>query len=342
MPNEKTRADSLRLYLCGAASDGGVQTDPNASIGGYRSSSLETFFDFSVSNPISNITVEYIGGAHVAGVGLLTAVTVDSLAWTPPNGSQGAAVSIANGETKLLEGAGTPAQFIRITRTTADNLTGAASITLTATLNNVVGFDNTSAAEAAAGDTEYRSLMIKNESGAAVQNAKAYLTELGTQQVSASAQLTASGSGDIAVSVGSLSDWPDSGFCRIENSGGSLKEIVYYSSRINTTLTVPATGRGLLGTSAQAGAATDIIRSVSGCRIALEAPIADAIQTISDENTVPSGLAWGTPLNKDDGLDIGDMAINASIGLWIERVVIAGATSRSSVEQAIAWSFDAA
>jgi len=38
MPAEKTRCDSLALYFTGASSDGGAQTDPDVSLGNYRSS----------------------------------------------------------------------------------------------------------------------------------------------------------------------------------------------------------------------------------------------------------------------------------------------------------------
>ncbi len=341
MPDEKTRADSLRLYLTGAASDGGAQIDPDASLGNYRSSTLEEFFTNFISNPISNITVDFISGAHAEGDGSIEAITADTLAWTPPGGSQGAAVSIANGETKILEGNGVPGQFIRVTRTSADSLAGTATVTLSLKFNNVIGFDNVKTAEAAAGDIEYRALMLKNESSSEVKNVKVYLKTLGTQQVSGADHLAASGAGSIGLAVGNFNDWPNSGFCRIEDSGGSLKEIVYYSSRIATTLTVPAAGRGILGTSAQAGAVTDRVNAVPGLRLAVEAPVGDQITNVANESIQPSGLTWSTAITKDNGLEIGDMAAGALYGVWMERAVIVGAVSEGSVLQSIAWSFDA-
>ena len=342
MASEKTRADSIRFYLTGASSDGGAQTDPNAALGNFRSSTLMTFHDAVVTNPISNITIDHISGANAEGAGTITAKTTGSLAWTPPGGTEGPEVAIANGETKILEGGGAPEQFVRVTRTDALDLTGAATLTLTYTYNDVIGFDDVSAAESAAGDVEYRAAMIKNESASTVQNVIAYINTLGTNQVSGGAQLGASGSGSITLSVGSFSDWPASGFCRIETSGGTLREIVYYSSRTSTTLTVPSAGRGLLGTSAAAGASTDVVMAVPGIRIALEAPSSSAIQTIVDENTAPTGRTWGTPVTKANGLSIGNMATTDLYGIWIERNVIAGATSEASVLKSLALSFDAA
>lgn len=342
MADEKTRADSLRFYLTGAASDGGTQTDPDASLGNYRSSTLDEYFDQNVTSAISNVTIDFVSGAHAEGNGTLTADSVDTLTWTPPGGSAGAAVTIANGETKVLEGSGAPEQYIRVSRTTADDLTGAATVALTKKYNNAIGFDNVEASEASAGDTEYRAMMVKNESTVSVENVKVYIATLGTQRVSDTTQLGASGAGTVESSTASaFADWPESGFCRIEDSGNTLQEIVYYSSRTDTVLTVPSAGRGLLGTSASAGAATDLIYPVPGIRIAKEAPSSDAIQTIADESTAPTSVTWSTGITSAGGIDIGTLAASALYGLWVERVVVAGATSAASVEQALTWAFDA-
>lgn len=342
MPDEKTRADSIRLYLTGAGSDGGAQTDPDAALGNYRSSTLCEFFDAVVTSAIANVDLDFVSGAHSEGAGTLTAVTTDSLAWTPPGGTQGPAVSIADAETKILEGGGAPAQFIRVTRTSTSNLTGAATITLSYKYNDLVGFDDVSSAEASAGDVEYRALMLKNDSAAEVKNVKVYLDTLGTDRVSGAGQLASSGAGSITLAVGVFTDWPDSGFCRIEESGGTLREIVYYTDRTSTTLTIPAAGRGLLGTSAAAGAATDVLKAVPGMRLAKEAPSSDAIQTIANENTSPTGRTWSTAVSNANGVDIGDLATGDLYGVWLERSVIAGATSEAKLLQAVAIDYDAA
>lgn len=342
MPDEKTRADSVRLYLTGAASDGGAQVDPNASLGNYRSATLLQFHDAVITSPIANVTVDHVSGPNAEGSGTLTASGISALTWAPPGGSAGAAVTILNGETKIIEGLGVPGQFVRVTRTSATDLTGAATLALTYKFNDLTGFDDVSAAEAAAGDIEYRALMAKNDSASEVKNVVAYINTLGTSQVSGSVQLAASGAGTITLSVGSFTDWPTSGFCRVETAAGALRELVYYASRTSTTLTVPVAGRGLLGTSAAAGTATDIIKSVPGIRIALEAPAADAIQTIANENTSPTGRTWVTPVTKATGVSIGNMTTLALYGVWVERVVVAGATSEASVLQNVSFSFDAA
>jgi hypothetical protein len=341
MPDINTRADSIRLYLTGAASDGAAQASPDLSLGGYRSSSMETFFSHIITNPISNLSIDFISGAHAEGSGTITVVDADSLTWTPPEGLPGAAVSIASGESKILEAASAPGQFVIVSRTSAEDFAGAATVTLSQKYNNVIGFDNVSSEEAVAGDTEYRALMIRNESASEVKNVKVYLKPLAASQVSGSAQLAATGAGSVGVSVGSFVEWPNSGYCRVEDSAGNLKELVYFSSRTTTTLGVPANGRGILGTSAQAGAATDIITPVPGLRLAIFAPTAEAIVSIANESTQPAGAVWATPATKDNGLVIGDMAAGAMYGVFMERPVIPGAISEATVIQSLAWSFDA-
>lgn len=348
MSAEKTHADSIRAFLTGASADGGAQADPNASLGKNRSSTLSKFLGHEVTNPISNITINFVAGANGLGAGTLTATGNDELKWTPPGGTQGAGVTIANGETKILEGGNSePEKYIRVTRTSADNLTGTATVTLTDEFNNTVGFDNVSSGEASAGDTEYRCLCFKNEASSEIKNLKAWIGTLGTQRVSAASQLPASGAGTIDISAGNFSDWPDSGFCRIQQAGGTLREIVYYSSRTATELTVPATGRALLGTSAGAGAADDTLDAVPGIRIAKEAPASQpdgafTDKTAAGEGSQPAGLTWRTGIIAAEGANIGDLTAGYIYGLWIERVVTEGAIAEASVLNLIKWSFDAA
>jgi hypothetical protein len=342
MPDQMTHADSLRLYLTGAASDGAAQANADASLGGFRSSSEITHLASAVTSPISNITIGFVSGANGTGTGTLTATGADTLTWSAPGGSAGAAQTIANGETKILEANGAPEKFVRVTRTSATALGGTATVTLTNEFNNVIGFDNVSSAEAAAGDLEYRAIMARNVSATGVKNVKAYVGTLGTQLVSGAAQLSASGAGSVGPASGAFTDWPSSGYCRIESSANALKEIVYYSSRTNSALTVPAGGRGRLGTSAQAGASTDKIYPVPGIRIGRETPASNAIQTVANESTPPTGITWSTGITADTGVSIGDLAAGALHGLWIERAVVAGATAEAQVINKISWSFDAA
>lgn len=341
MASTLTRADSLRRYLTGAGSDGGAQTDPNAALGNYRSSTQLGGLGVTRSSAISNVTVDYAAPENGTGNGTLTAASSTTLRWTPPGGTIGPAVTIADGETKLLEGGGAtgPNQFVIVSRTSASSLTGTETDALADVYNAL--FDNVGSAEATAGDDEYRGLMLKNVNSVDIGSLKVYLATLGTQAVSDSAQLGSSGSGTITT-TGSFADWPDTGFCRIMTSGAVIREIVYYSSRTSTSLTIPTAGRALGGTSAAAGASADTLDAVPGIRIAKEATSSSHIQTVADENTAPTGVTWNTGITAATGLSIGTLAAGALYGLWIHRFVPAGAVAAPSVLSLVKYSFDAA
>jgi len=342
--DEKTHADSLWEWLTGAASDGGAQTDPDLSLGDYRSATEAQPMDVAVASPIANITIEYAAGGNAEGAGTLNAVDANNLAWKDLGGAYGASVAIANGETKIVEASADTAAYLRVTRTSATALTGTATVTLTRKLNNVFGFDDVTSAEAVAGDDEYRATMLVNESAGSITLLKRWIGVLGTQAVSDTTQLGASGAGTI-VTTDTFADWPDSGWCHIRNAG-TTQEIVYYTERTDTVLTVPAAGRGLLGTSASAGAVDDTLDAVPGIRISKDdggvTAAGGAIEDVGDEDTEPAGAAWNTGLTAATGLDIGTMTTGQQIGIWFHREIPAGAVATTEAHVIIHDSFDAA
>lgn len=346
MPDEKTHADSLRVYLTGAASDGAAQADPDAALGNYRSATEAEQLAASIASAISNVTLDFVAGANGPGTGTLAAKSADTLAWTAPGGSEGAAVTIANGETKILEDGTDPEKYVRVTRTSTTALTGSATVTLTDAYNNLVGMDNISSAEAAAGDDEYRCLALKNESASQVKSVKAWIGTLGTQMTSSAAQLGASGAGTIEGGTGDFADWPDTGFAHIKTSAGATREVVYYSSRTDDVLTVPAAGREMLGTSAAAGASDDTVDAVPGIAIAKEAPTAQPDGHFTDETGAGEGsdpgVSFSVACDEANGEDIGDLDAGEIYGLWIWRAVPAGQVADTSLINLINWSFDAA
>jgi hypothetical protein len=119
---------------------------------------------------------------------------------------------------------------------------------------------------------------------------------------------------------------------------------VYYTSRTNTVLTVPAAGRGLLGSAAGAGAGTDLVRCVPGIAIAIDtagvtAP--GAIQTIANETTSPAAVSFNTGVFASTGLNIGNMDPGQQVGIWIKRQIPAGAAAIALATDKSDFSFDA-
>lgn len=342
MPEIKTRADSLREYLTGAVSDGGTQTNPNLSLGDYRSSTEAVSMLINITSPIYGLQVTFAAGGNTVGVGTLTAVDANTIQWKCAGGEYGPQVSILNGQSKIVETSGMPGAYLRVSRVSSSDMSGSASIALSARMNNVFGMDDVSSAEATAGDTNYRSTIIKNESVATVLSFKRWIGELGTSQVSGVTQLGASGAGTIKT-AGNFNDWPDQGWCHIKN-GEVTREIVYYSERNTDTLTIPATGRARLGTTAGAGAATDTLHSVPGIAVGLEPGGVDstgAIQAITNESTAPVGVTWKTGITSATGLNIAYVAPDDLIGVWFKREIPQGAVANTLSRVLIEDSFEA-
>jgi hypothetical protein len=118
--------------------------------------------------------------------------------------------------------------------------------------------------------------------------------------------------------------------------------VVYFSSRTGTALTIPTAGRGLLGTSAAAGSASDTVDAVPPIRIAKEPPSSSHIQTIANESTAPTSVTWNNQITSAAGLSIGDMNAGDLYGLWIHRQVIAGAVASPGVLNLLTINYDAA
>lgn len=326
MPAAATRLDSIREYLTGASSDGGTQANQALSLGNFRSATEALSYSITIlSGAISSITIAYAAGGNAAGTGFLQCVDANTLQWQDSSGAgYGPSQSIANGQTMILETQSAPGAYIRVTRTSATALVpGTANVSLTELTDNVFSGNDVTSAQAASGITTYRGTMLRNEAAGSVTGYFRYIGQLGTSQTTNTTQLGSSGAGTIVI-TGTFADWPLSGFCQIRSSSGTLKELVYYSSRTNTVLTVPSTGRALLGTTATAGASSDIAYAVPGFAIGLDAAGVQAfgasIQTIANETTAPTGITWNVEIVSSNGLNIGTLATNQEIGFWIKRV----------------------
>jgi hypothetical protein len=333
MPAQFTRADCLREYLTGALSDGGVQTVPDLSLGGYRSSTEAVSLGITISNPLTGVSILYAGGGNPVGVGTLTAVDANHLSWAPFGASSPGLPASFNGtsDTEIVEGL-ISGQYLRISGTTPFT-PGNSQITLAYIRNNLFGFDDVSIAQALSGVSQFRASLVRNEGYGGVTGWQRWLTTLGPTSRPDVTQLPSSGSGTLSTSglLADFSSWPTSGWCRIENSGNTLREIVYYSSRTNTVLTIPSTGRGLFLTTPSAGSSTDFIYPVPGVAIGIDSAGAQSfgssIQTIANQTTAPSGITWNVEITPANGLQLGSLPMDEQIGIWIWRQIPANAVA---------------
>jgi hypothetical protein len=324
--------DCLRWYLTGAASDGGAQSDPDLSLGNYRSSTEVERVGVLEANAIYNIKVVLASRENGTdgAIANIFANGDDTLQYfASGSDADNSSVDIINGETRVIFDDDAPNKWARVNRDTTDTLAGGATLEFTDIWNNVIGMLDAAEAESAAGGSRYRAIAVKNDELTDVTGISVYIATLAGPSVSSVAQLSGAGAGSITGATNAFCGWPQRGWARIETSGGTLREIVYYSSRTDITLTVPALGRSRLGTSAGAGAATDNIYSVPGIRIGIEAPIANAIQTIASESTAPTGITWSTARTAVTGPSIGTLAAGDWYGVWIHRELPAGVTANA-------------
>lgn len=338
---QKQRADALGIYLTGADSDGGAQTDPDASLGNYRSSTEVNPLAALFSNCIPPVAISNITGANGEGTAYLRGGIDGKLYYTAPDGSiQGNGQTVLNGETCTLE-SDDDDKAIRVLRTSAQPVQGTMTLNILKAFNNVLGMSNVTNAQRVSGVDTYHGIYFYVHGVNAIQDLTVWINPLASADTVQSSTLGGAGTGTITGT--DFSAWPETGFCRIEDSGNTLREIVYYSSRTSTVLTISsADHRELLGTSADACVATDLIYPVPGIRIAKETPAGNkSIQTIADENTAPTGLTWSTAITEATGVDIGNLAASNGYGLWVQRETPAGAIKTAELENAINFSFKA-
>lgn len=160
MANQYSHIDALGIYLTGASYVGATQKDAAASLGGKRGANRVQRLGAIVSDPIAPIIVLDAFGSNGAGDGVLKAYSTSSVLWTPPGGTVGTAVTIADGETKLVEGNDAD-KAILIARDGATGLAGSMSLSLAGQYNNVIGLGNAANADRVAGITTYRAMMLR-------------------------------------------------------------------------------------------------------------------------------------------------------------------------------------
>lgn len=333
---ERVGADSVRFFLTGAGSHEGAQTDPDLSTGGYRSSTEIETLEHVDDGGIANVTVDFVSGANGPGAGTVTATGSSTLTWTAPGSSTpGDAVTIANGETRVLEDGADPSKYVRVTRTSATALSGSSVVEIADVYSNLLGMESTSSAERTSGKTVYRCLaMVNNPVGVGVEaeDISVWIEAVaGTVRGPSvfSATLAASGASTVGLSSGDFADWPDAGWAKIETSAAALREIVYYTSRTSTVLTVPAAGRGLCGTTAAAMGATDKVVPWCGMTFSVQAASSQPsgyFDNADPQSTNPSALTYRAD-RMDGGYTWGSLAEDEQVGIWLRYHVPAGAVA---------------
>ena len=334
MPAQYTRADCLREYLTGASTDGGIQANPNNSLGGARSSTEAVSLGIQITNPITNVAVLYASGTNPPGPGTLVSPDGHSLTWQAfGESSPGASVSWSGGtQIQIVESGVAGGEYLRILATPPFSI-GAATITLSVLYNNLFGFDNLTPAQASAGEDEYRASIVRNEmqiTGTVIQWQR-WLALQGTPHTT-NGPLGPVNVGFLNLAGGTPIDWPAQGWVQIQKSDGTVREVVYYGSK--TTSGVNVVARALFGTVKSAGLTTDKAYPVPGTVIGIDfngiSPFGSFIQSIPDPFTPPVNITWNMGVTAGTGLQIGNMNNGQQVGIWYWRSVPPGSVATPS------------
>lgn len=348
MADAYTAVDALGIYLTGKA---GVAEDiytPADSLGGMKINRESRSLEALMTWPIPPLVLEWVSPACGEGDAFIRGASAESVAFVAPGATEGAAVTLAKGGRVLAVDDDTD-HAVRIYRDDAysdDNLGGRMTLSLRKVFENAISHGNVSSAQRDVGVDTYRALMLRAHGDVKVENIKVWVAPLhATGVVSDVDQLPLTGvfpPFKIETSIsGAFDDWPAAGWVRINTSAGALREIVYYNVRTGTSLFTRVTDWGLLGSTHSAGAADDVVYSVPGIRLALEAVDGDnLIQEIADEETAPAAVSWDSDITSATGLDFGDLLPGEQAGLWIHREIISGINASVQVESRIGIQFD--
>ncbi|MDH5542992.1 MAG: hypothetical protein OEY64_08530 [Nitrospinota bacterium] len=234
--------DHLNIYLTGVATDGDPQSNPSASLGGKRSGTVLKSLSASAPSNVTGVVINDVPSPSGAGSATLGfTFTGKLLAYTAPGDTAGPGVDVsADGSYVLYSDTATKYMIVTVTSASLPASNQSDSIALATMSENL--FDNVLSGEAAVGRTEYRAVMVKNDSAAAMNSMKVWI-------------------------------------------------------ETNTPF------------------ADDAVE------IAIELPVSNAIQSIANETTAPTGLTFYTAAGEANALSIGNLAAGAVYGLWIKRVV---------------------
>lgn len=165
--------DDVKIYGSGAGSDGGVQTDHNLNLGGYRSAS--EIQSLSVFGAMEHVSVLRAGGANIPGAGALESDGAGRVRWTAPGSyAAGAWAALNDGATVVLPDGVYPDRGVRVSRSGAVPKAGSRTIKFLETYNGGMGLPNVDDASRIAGEDSYRCVFVRNESGMSIPFLRLY------------------------------------------------------------------------------------------------------------------------------------------------------------------------
>ncbi|HET6325806.1 MAG TPA: hypothetical protein VFG04_14105 [Planctomycetaceae bacterium] len=314
--NERQVGAAIVFYHTGATYEGQFQLEQSLSLGGHRSGSISPRCGVLEAQAVPNVDI--LDASHQIGRGNLTVLGA-SLLYTGPGATVGDPVQPILGIPVTVEDSLN--QWVVVQQTTNAPLQGSGSAEFHEQLNNVWGASNGTTA----GETTYRGVILRNN---ALDNVTSITLSVNTLASTSCLQpIIGTGAGKLWGQ--DFTSFPWQGWISLTSG-----EAMYYSSRGDQYLNVPAAGRGVLGTSAQAGSWTDTITAIPPIMLALETPSSGAIQgPLANETTSPSGLTFV------NSVTISSLTPWQEMGLWVQRQLPSGMTAAPWFENDISLQF---
>ncbi len=180
--------DSLGIYLTGGAGN----DDPDASLGGIRSTTECGGMAAIVSEPVEGLVIETASAQNGESTGSIEVVG-GSATYTPGNNTAGAAVAMNAGDRKLLTG-GNGNYAVRVFRTLTGTFSGTATFDLVDAMGGVISMADVDDTDRQAGETHYRGVILQAHGGFNVEDISFWIEEsdqpsyeMGTEAVVAGA-----------------------------------------------------------------------------------------------------------------------------------------------------------
>lgn len=154
----------LNIYLTGVATEGDAQADPDASLGGKRSGTLVQAFNVAGLSNVTGVVIDDVSPSCGAGSATLAFTSAGTtLAFTAPGDTAGSTVDVsADGTYEIYSNDASKYIIVTVTAASLPGSNQSDSLTLTNFVENL--FDSVGSGEAQAGDTEYRAVMVRNDS----------------------------------------------------------------------------------------------------------------------------------------------------------------------------------
>lgn len=154
----------INIYLTGVATEGDAQNDPNASLGGKRAGTIVNAFNVAGLSNVTGVVIDDVSPSCGAGSATLAFTSTGSLlAFTAPGDTAGTGVDVSSdGTYEIYSNDTTKYIIVTVTSASLPGTNQSDSLTLTNFVENL--FDSVGSGEAQTGDTEYRAVMVKNDS----------------------------------------------------------------------------------------------------------------------------------------------------------------------------------